>query len=284
MIHLIAKPLKGRKAKLFDRLKERLESAGCAYQFHLTSRQGEGTELARTYSETGNTLVVVGGDGMLNEVLFGMDPSLCPLGVIPAGTGNDFASSAKIPKGAEALELILGSEPKETDYIQFSDGRKSLNIAGLGIDVDILARCYRMKHLHAKSKYFLSLVASLCKYKGCEIEVHAGGETIKGNMLIAAICNGRQFGGGIEICPPADIGDHKLDLVFVDYPKRFQIPFALLKLMRGKVLKVKFAHHMQCEEAEFILNAPFTAQYDGELGNAEVFRAKLMRGLRVFRG
>ena len=285
MYHFIAKPLKGKKAKLYDQIETVLKERKIEYELHLTTRKGEARELAGTYSkEAGNVIVVIGGDGTLNDVLHGIHPENAPLGLIPAGTGNDFADSANIPHGLPALELILNSQPKITNYIAFSDGRKSLNIAGLGIDVDILERCEKMKHFHAKSKYFLSLLKSLFSYRGCKIKVKYNGEEVEGNMLLAAICNGKQFGGGIPICPPAEIDDGLLDLVFVDCPSRLKIPAALIKLMRGKVLSLPFAHYARCEEAEFIPATPFTAQYDGELYHAESFSAKVMTDLRLFRG
>lgn len=285
MYHFIAKPLKKKKAKLFQEIEAKLKERKIEYELHLTTRKGEATELAEQYSRTeGNVLIVIGGDGTLNDVLHGIRPKNAALGLIPAGTGNDFAAVAKIPHGLPALEMILDSAPKQTDYIAFSDGRRSLNIAGLGIDVDILERCERMKHFHAKSKYFLSLLKSLFTYRGCQIKVRYNGNELEGNMLLAAICNGQQFGGGIKICPPAELDDGLLDLVFVDCPSRFKIPAALVKLMRGKVLSVPFAHYARCREVEFVTTGAFTAQYDGELYGAERFSAKVMSDLKMFRG
>ena len=267
MIFFIAKPLKGKKAKLFGEIKARMERERIPYRFCVTGRKGEDRELAEKFSAEENaTIVVVGGDGTLNGVLNGLkDPAACTLGLIPAGTGNDFAAAANIPQGIAALDLILKGKPKETDYLAFSNGLRSLNIAGVGIDVDILLRCERMKHLHAKSKYFLSLLSSLRKYRGLPMRVTANGVTEEGNYLLAAACNGRQFGGGIPICPPAIIDDGKLELVYVECPKHKLGP--LIKLMRGKVLSLPIA------------------QYDGELHETQTFEVKLIhRGLKMFRG
>ncbi len=285
MFYFIAKPLKGRKARLHEEIRARMECEKLPYRFCVTSRKGEGKELAAEFSAEENaTIVVVGGDGSLNDVLNGLrDPASCTLGLIPAGTGNDFAAAANIPQGIGALDLILKGEPKYTDYLAFSNGLRSLNIAGLGIDVDILLRCERIKHLHAKSKYFLSLLASLRHYRGLNMKVTANGVTEEGNYLIAAACNGRQFGGGIPICPPACIDDGKLELVYVECPKHKLGP--LIKLMRGKVLSLPIARHVLCEEARLEIAPPFTAQYDGELYETQTFEVKLIhRELKMFRG
>ena len=107
-------------------------------------------------------------------------------------------------------------------------------------------------------------------------------------MLIAALCNGKQFGGGIPMCPAADIGDGLLNVVVVDCPKRSKIPGALLKLMQGKVLSLPFARHFTCEEVfarhftceevSVIPASPAVAQYDGELYQTAAMEATLKQG------
>ncbi len=286
MFYFIAKPLKGKKAKLFEEIKARMEREKLPYRFFVTSHKGEGGELAAKISASDGSpiIVVVGGDGTLNGVLCGLkDPAACTLGLIPAGTGNDFAAAAGIPQGIKALDLILGKEPVFTDYLSFSNGLRSLNIAGVGIDVDILLRCERMKHFRAKSKYFLSLLTSLRKFGGLKMKISANGGSEEGNFLLAAVCNGSRFGGGIPICPPAKIDDGQLELVYVECPKHKLVP--LIKLMRGKVLSLPYARHILCREAVLEMEPPFTAQYDGELHESSSFRAEIVHGaLKMFRG
>lgn len=288
MIYFIAKPPKKKKEKkLLEAVEARLRETGTEYRIFFTEKRGGGREIAERLTQNGETTVaVIGGDGTLNDVLTGIaNPSACRLGLIPAGTGNDFAASANIPYGFAALELILSGEAKPTDFIDFSDGRRSLNIAGLGMDVDILTRCERMKRLHAKSKYFLSLLASLFRYRGCEITVTANGETKTHNALIAAVCNGKRLGGGIPLCPPAEIADGKIDLTVVDCPKRIKLLGALIKLMRGKVFELPFAFHTLCESAVIKPAARCFAQYDGELYETQSLEAKIVNGqLNMFRG
>lgn len=280
MLDLIIKP-QNRKGQLtLKRVEKRLREANVSYEVHYTEGKGDAQRIARTLTENGRCdLVVIGGDGSLNDVLTGMkDPSKCRLGLIPSGTGNDFAVSAGIPSGEAALGLILKGEPKPTDYIDFSDGRRSLNIAGMGIDVDILLRCEKMKGFHDKSKYFLSLLASLRKYEGVTLQIEADGKEFQEKVLIAALCNGRQLGGGIPMCPKADITDAKMDLVFISCPKRSQYLGALIKLMQGKVLTLPFAKHILCERAAVTPASPAVAQYDGELYQTASMQATLQKG------
>ena len=105
-----------------------------------------------------------------------------------------------------------------------------------------------------------------------------GAEVIEKKVLIAALCNGKQLGGGIPMCPAADIGDGLLNVVVVDCPKRSKIPGALLKLMQGKVLSLPFARHFTCEEVSVIPASPAVAQYDGELYQTAAMEATLKQG------
>ncbi len=290
MIHFIVNPQSLKKKKSV-RLLERIEAIclekGVEYIMHQTVNKGDATAFAREITQEGeNTVVVIGGDGMLNDVLSGIvHPEKTTLGLIPAGTGNDFATSAQLPYGEGALSVILEGEAKPVDFIQFEDGKRSMNIAGIGIDVDILMRCERMKVFKGRGKYFLSLIATLWKYKGIKLTIEANGELREVNAMIAAVCNGKEFGGGIPFCPVAQIDDGQMELVYVEQPKRGKILGALLKLMKGKLLTLPITHRVSCQRATITPLAPCTAQYDGELYSAEALKATLISGqLKMFRG
>ena len=282
------KTLKGKWRSLLPALESRLKESGQAFQIHIAKEAGSAIELARTLTKEGEpTLIVIGGDGTLNEVVSGVENmAACTLGLIPAGTGNDFSVAAKIPLGLDALEIILKGEPKYTDYIQFDDGKRSINIAGMGIDVDILQRVARKKG-GKKSKYFFSLISSLIHYRPIELEAQAdNGETVRYKSLIACVCNGFQFGGGIPICPDAVIDDGKMELLIADCPPRHKIPAALMKLMRGKILSLPITHRVSCRSARISVPAgSFYAQYDGEIKECESLTARIVSGeLKMYRG
>lgn len=289
MLNVIVTPkaLKKKGKKILAQAEARFRAEGMEYCVHVTQKKGHATELARILTERGeNFLVVMGGDGTLNEVLSGIArPDRCVLGLIPAGTGNDFSAAANVPYGAAALDLLFHAEPKPVDYIQFQDGRRALNRAGVGMDVDILTRCERGKIFHGKIKYFFSLIASLIRYRGIKIRVSADGVYEEHKALIAAVCNGKQLGGGIPLCPPAVIDDGKLELLVIESPKRSKLPGALIKLMKGEILTLPIAKRIACTRAEIVPEAACTAQYDGELFLARSLCAEIVTGkLKLYRG
>ncbi len=289
MLHFIVNPrsLRGKSKGLLEKIEARLKAEQREYVLHKTEKKGDATAYAREISGTaGETIVAIGGDGMANDVLCGIiDPATVTFGLIPAGTGNDFAVSGNIPHGMAALELILKSEPKYTDYLQFDDGHRSLNVAGQGIDVDILERCDRMKVFRGKSKYFLSLIATLFRYAGNRVEIEVDGKKWQTNSMIVSFCNGRVFGGGIPICPPAEIADGKMELVVVDCPKRSKLLGALVKLMKGKLLTLPFAHRFSCERAVVTPLSSHSAQFDGEVYPVESLGVSIVtQKLLMYRG
>ncbi len=289
MLNIIANPksFRGKGKKLLGAVTQSLDARGIVYRVFGTRKKGDATEYARAVTaEAGAKIVVVGGDGTLNEAISGIvHPERCTLGLIPAGTGNDFAAGAGIPNGLAALDAIINDRTQYVDFIEFTSGRRCMNIAGLGMDVDILTRCEKMRRFHKKSKYFFSLIASLIKYRGCGLTASANGVTVSKNALIAAVCNGRQLGGGIPLCPPAKIDDGMLELVVVDCPKRSRLLGALIMLMRGKFLDLPFAKRITCEAASIVPHEKCVAQYDGELFETNALNARIVSGvLKFYRG
>ena len=231
-------------------------------------------------------MIVVGGDGTLHEVLNGFtDFENCRLGLIPAGTGNDFAAAAKIPADPDAaLDLILQGEPKPTDFMQM-DGVRGINVIGTGIDVEILKRCRASKILRGKFQYVISLIISLIKFKNYKMRTVCNGEEHEYKTLIACIGNGRQIGGGIRMCPEAVLDDGLLDFVVVDDVKKSRVPAAFVKLMKGKILEEKFTRFVRTDRVEVFPEKKLTVQVDGELYDDLPFRVQIVKGkLMMYRG
>lgn len=287
MFNVIVNPKIRKIEKLVAEVERRFKERGEACRFFYSSKRGDARKYAHSLTAVGQTdLIVIGGDGMVNEVLSGMtDPGTVRLGIIPAGTGNDFASTARIPTGLKAVDLILDGDASETDYIECGT-RRALNIAGAGMDVEILRRCENMKRGGRKGKYFRSLIATLFRYRGCKLAVTVNGETREYNAMIAAVCNGKCLGGGIPLCPVAEVDDGLMELVVVHCPTRGKLLGALTRLMRGKLLDEPITDHISCRAASVVSpDGKLCVQYDGEIIEDDALNAYLVSGkLRVWRG
>ncbi len=288
MYHIILNPAAGkakRTQKNLQIVEETLKQRGGEYVVHSTEDFGGAKATAKKVTEEGGKkLIVFGGDGTLHDILNGLqDPSVCEIGLIPSGTGNDFAETMGIPVDAQkAIDIILDNEAKPVDYLEVG-GVRCMNVAGIGMDVDVLERCLRGKK-RGKLKYFYSLLGSLFAFKGYDVVMETNGETVeKKSALIAAVCNGTQFGGGIKICPEAIADDGKMNVVIVDGIKRKRdIIKAFLKLMKGKILEYPTTTHFLCDEVRFTPKDPCTVQLDGELYPELEYSVKVCQGLRFY--
>lgn len=286
MFHLIVSEnnLK-KKGKKVEKVISSFNSAGAEYALHVTGSRDELKEIIRNLtSDEGNAIIVLGGDGTLHDTLNAfVDFEKNSLGIIPLGTGNDFAAAAKIPTDTKkATELILNGTPSHIDYIEFDGGLRSLNAFGMGIDVDVLKRTYS-KNSVKRSKYLKAFIVCLAKFKSHNFTIRYNGVEERHFGMIAAVGNGRQFGGGIKLFPEAKIDDGYLDLFMVDFVSKARILGAFIKLMRGKVNRVKQVKAVRVKEVEIVPDSEnYTLQADGELYDNIPIRAKIVENKLKF--
>ena len=227
-------------------LEGRLRQKGIEYKVFLTERPGHATQIAAQLAEEDQVyaVVAVGGDGTASEVAAGLCETGKPMGIIPAGTGNDFIKTTGIPNDPQkALELLLSRQPVDTDTgtvnYQFF-----LNVCGTGFDVTVLDYAESLKDKHrGLTPYLIGLLKAIRHYESVKLKVTADGKTEEGRYLVCSIANGRYIGGGIPICPEANPADGKLNLVLIKHRARWKIPFYLPGLMMSKDLKFKVTSH-----------------------------------------
>ena len=283
MLDFIVNPLAGGKngkkiKNAIPLIEKRLKEVGEEYAIHYTEYPKHATVLAKELIEKGATsLIVVGGDGTLHETLNGFanfDNTV--LGVIPCGTGNDFANALKIPEDPiKALEIILKNKPKFTDFMQMPTVR-GLNIIGMGIDVEVL-RKYEKAKRKTKLQYTLCLIKSLLSFNYSEFDIKtADGKKEHYRSMIACVANGHRYGGGICICPPASPFDKQLDFVAMKEMSKIKLIGAFTKLKKGQVLSLPQAVHFNTQDIHIIPSGEYTVQVDGQLYDNIPFNVKIV--------
>lgn len=286
MLHIIFNPVSGKtkSKKNLEKAQKILDERGVEYEVHETALERDAQTIAANLTGRGEKdLAVLGGDGTLHEVLNGLaDPTACRLGLLPSGTGNDFAEKLGLPMDIEkSLLKILDGEAKAIDYLEVG-GVRCMNVAGIGMDVDVLERCQKGK-LKGKIKYFISLVQSLFAFKGIAVDVESEGRSERHEALLAAACNGAQFGGGIRICPTADVADGKINVVLVEcIGSKWEIIKAFMALLKGKILEYPATTQFLCERVKFSPQIPCTVQLDGELYKDLDFDVRVKSGLKFY--
>lgn len=133
----------GKSLKVFEEVLSELDRRGINYVVHKTSYAGETTEIVKKLNkeQDDTKAIILGGDGTFGEALMGItDFNTIALGLIPCGTGNDYARAMRFPKETkEFIDQFTKCETRTTDFIEVND-KRCLNVCGMGMDVDILER------------------------------------------------------------------------------------------------------------------------------------------------
>ena len=177
-----------------------------------------------------DALVVVGGDGVISLALQALARTDIPLGIVPAGTGNDHAREYRLPTGdpAAAADVILDGRTETVDLglIRGADGAVTWfgTVAATGFDSLVSDRVNRMRWPHGRMRYNLAIVAELSRLRLLPFRLVLDGEReIVADLTLAAFGNTRSYGGGMLICPNADHGDGLLDITMVHTASRTKL-------------------------------------------------------------
>ena len=262
----------GTTGKRWPEIAHRAAQRGLDGDALISEQPGQLTSLAADAVAGGATrLVVVGGDGSVNEVVNGIaDAHGVELAVIPRGTGWDFVRTFDIPRDLDAaVDVALTGSVREIDLGAVTyrtwggeDARSVFaNVASAGISGAIAQRANESsKALGGKVSYYWATLAVFVGWQTGEMRVTVDGESRNGKMIDAVVCNGRYLGGGMMMCPEAEpddgvfdvllIGDvTKRDLLLV-LPKTYKgnhLPHPRLELLRGKVVTVESAEPLPIE-------------------------------------
>lgn len=269
MIVAIANPAagNGHAAKISREIEGLLQKAGVAYRMQYTQYPGHGTELAKAAAEAGaETVLSIGGDGTAFEVCCGLLYSETALGIIPAGTGNDYIKSLHLPKDpAAALRFILSGRPRSVDVGTINE-KVFMNVCGTGFDVSVLDYAEpAKKYCKGMLPYLWGLIRTVLHFEPVHVTLIADGrELFSKDILVCAVANGRYIGGGMPIAPEAQVDDGLFDVVVVDLVSRWKILRYLPKFFSGKVLEVREATLYRAKEV-VLRAAHMRVQEDGEI-------------------
>jgi YegS/Rv2252/BmrU family lipid kinase len=242
----------GLSARRWARLVGPLTEGLGPFDTRFTEARGDGRRLAREEARAGRPLVIaLGGDGTISEVADGLlDGGGGPvLGIIPRGTGGDFRRTLELPRDlGEAARQIRDGKVRTIDAgrVAFTahDGapvsRHFVNVASFGFSSDVASRANASsKRFGAKAAFLGAALKSLASYENTEVEVAVdGGPRRRMTVLLGAVGNGRFFGGGMKICPEAQLDNHALDLVTVGDLGRFEVLAKIHRIFSGTHLSI----------------------------------------------
>ena len=201
---------------------ERLRAAGHRVEVRVIWEPADTPKFAEQGAREGfDAVVAAGGDGTLNQVLGGILAGGCStetiLGVLPYGTANDFAAGCRLPLDdpGGVLSLIANGPPRRVDAGTVN-GRPFINVATGGYGAEVTTGTpVEMKSLLGGFAYFLTGLANVTSLVPKQTRLVAEDLEWEGRLLGLAVGNGRQAGGGFQVCPDAQLDDGLLDVLVI---------------------------------------------------------------------
>lgn len=265
---------KGNAMKIIGNIEKVCKQEHIEYEVCYTLAQGDATRLAQSYKDDENIIYAVGGDGTLSEVLNGVIGTKNKIGIIPAGSGNDFYRTVKELAKAE-IESDVG----------VVNGKYFLNIACVGIDAEVANNVPLMKKKNVKVKnlYTASILYTFTHFKFKQIHFKSQEKDEKGNFTILSICNGRYYGGGYNISPKASLEDNYFDVYYINKLRLPSIINLLLKLKKGKLEQDKRTNHFKTNNITVTTEEPIRFNVDGETIENTKFEIKIIpKAIKIY--
>ncbi|HVG44523.1 MAG TPA: diacylglycerol kinase family protein [Longimicrobium sp.] len=272
--YVILNPTAGRgaAARAWLAVRAVLEGGGARVELAETVRHEHAVELAEAAARAGwPAVVAVGGDGTVHEVANGLlraADGVAPaaLGIVPVGSGNDFALLAGLPRDAAgAARAIVSGAERRVDVGRVGD-RWFTNGVGVGLDARVAVEANRNRRLRGMGIYLWALARVLRSFRPPVVRVEIdGGEVMERPMTLATVGNGARHGGGFWICPAARIDDGLLDVCICDGLGTLQILRFLPKTLRGTHVGVSCVHMRTARRVRISSDTPLPVHADGEI-------------------
>ena len=218
-------------------------------------------------------VIAVGGDGLLHLVLQKITPAQVPLALIPAGTGNDFVRTLGWSPGDvdTILQTVLSEKPQSVD-LGLVDGEWFAAILSTGFDSIVNEKANTMSWPKGPMKYNVAIAIELPRFAPRHYEIVLDDRTISTQAMLIAVANGRSYGGGMLVCPHADIADGYFDVMVLHpvsklefikvFPRVFKgthITHPAVEIVRSKSVKIS-SEAVAYADGERIGQLPVSAQ------------------------
>ena len=265
---------RGRAGRRQKRIVEILRSGDADVRLHASRAVGDLEARVRKCVQDGaNRIVVAGGDGSVHEAVNGIMAAGgdALLGVIPSGTGNDFAKACDIPLNWQHAAQLLADRMAAEQHsksidIGIMNGRYFANGAGIGFDADV-TRIARSYHLPIGDLVYLLAIFHAMR-RGIptpRMTISSPQFSWYGPATLASVSNGPWIGGMFHIAPAAVNDDGRLELMVAGPLTRRRILSLLPKLMSGKHMDEPEIRHHGAAELTIAVSEPLTSHLDGEI-------------------
>jgi diacylglycerol kinase (ATP) len=262
-----------------------------------TTKQGEAKELARIAGKEGRPVIIVGGDGSVHEAVNGILGSggRVPLGIVGAGTGNDFAwNTLQLPRDpTQALEKAFHGQLLEVDA-GVVNGRYFANSFSVGLDADIAVAADRMKQIPfmsgARLYYATTIKQLLLGYRNCpwlSFQLDGSDESTEKiqwkRFVLIAVTNGPTYGAGFRINPKADHADGFFDVCTIDYMPLLRALKLLPIVKKGEHMGLPEITFYRAKSVSIESRNSVNVQLDGETTNSRSYSVENLHAALLVR-
>lgn len=275
-IPLLVNPVagRGRAGRSINSLRSLLYNNEIDHRLIVSEQRGDIEKQAcLQVNEGAQRILVAGGDGSIHEAVNGLMQSggSAALGVIPIGTGNDFAKACTIPPYWEDTVILLADRIRSDapnrliDVGQMND-RYFVNGAGIGFDAKVTRIAESIRLPIGDLVYLLAVFKGM--WEGVttpELRIDYGGEFYAGTLTLANISNGDWVGGMFQIAPMARNDDGELNLVYAKPVSNLRMMALLPRLLRGTHISQPEVVHAPIKRCEIVSTAPIASHLDGEI-------------------
>ncbi len=227
-------------------------------------------QLAEAARDAAGLLVVVGGDGTVNEVVNAVAETEAEIAVLPSGTGQDFGRSHGIPSGLDAaIRVVLEGETRTVDVgrVECAGGARFFaNVASAGMSGAVARRANGMsKALGGRTTFFYALTREFLGWRNTEVTVDLGnGVRRQGRMHDVIVANGRWHGGGMQLAPEARQDDGLFDVVLIGDITKLDFATTAPKLYSGTYLSHPKVEPLRSASVAVDAEEPLPLEADGE--------------------
>jgi YegS/Rv2252/BmrU family lipid kinase len=260
---------KGRAAREVTKIKTVMEEMeGVGYDIVYTEKPGHATELARQGGQSGYDIIfAVGGDGTVNEVMNGIAGTQSALAVVPGGSGNDFIRSLSL-KGStdDIIKRTVSGVRKKID-LGVINGRYFANISSVGFDAEVVLATQKAKKffLSGSAAYLAGLIVTILRRSPYKVRMVIDEGEVEDVILLAAVANGKYYGGGMMAAPEAIINDGLFDICCISRMSRLKMLILFPQFMKGKHKKFKEVRFFRSRKVYIESENPIPINVDGEV-------------------
>ncbi|MGD9736215.1 MAG: diacylglycerol kinase family protein [Solirubrobacterales bacterium] len=273
----------GRALKLLARVEAHLDARRVDFRVVRTRSLEHGVEQALVAVEAGEVPVVISGDGLLGAIGGAVAESDTPLGIVPAGRGNDLARVLGVPTDPEeAIATVLAGHSRRIDVGE-ANGRRFLGIASIGFDSEANRVANETSWLRGNLVYAYAALRVLAAWKPAGFTIVLDDSRIRLSGYSVVVANSRAYGGGMFIAPNAELDDGEFDIVSVGEVGKLKFLANLPKVFKGTHVEEDEVRVFRAPRLELSASKPFPVYADGEhLTDTPVSLRVLARSLSVF--